>query len=466
MIGFQTGNPLAILDELRTLAAPVTTFFSGGKFADRSQAMDQNLKDTIMSQYDKTGIMSGNIGYSDFDKSQTPGAEFPNLDAMRSNLFSGDMSLPAFSNATTLGRVNYDIDPNTGKVNFGSNEYNFRPEMATIDPSDPYGQQAFSYFAGKANERNREINPDISIPVDYLRGFGRDFSQFGDSNLGQKLADSNLSKTLSNSIFTPAYGDIPTKEERDGLYSFDNLVSDTVIAQPKSQFQDYPGDKNLGSVQDFDLEGVQDIISQMEEEKGNYIERPEDKFNMDSILQSLGGFAKNTAGRYIGSQALGGAGGMLFGPIGGLVGGIIGALKGGDLFNQNTYSQQMYNNLTSQGQGYVDRLYGPGGVLQGYNQFSAFGKGALGTIANILAKNPNMSLERQNVYRTAADKYISGIDPIKQGIAAVTKPGTYSYDDAYINYAPPSGGDSGGGGGSGGETYGSVGSYEDFGTTY
>ena len=181
MIGFQPGtNPLSLYDELRTLAAPVTTFFSGGKFADRSQAMDQNLKDTIMSQYDKTGIMSGNIGYSDFDKNQTPGTEFPNLDAMRSNLFSGDMSLPAFSNATTLGRVNYDIDPNTGKVNFGSNAYNFRPEMATIDPSDPYGQQAFSYFAGKANERNREINPDISIPVDYLRGFGKDFSQFGD----------------------------------------------------------------------------------------------------------------------------------------------------------------------------------------------------------------------------------------------------------------------------------------------
>jgi hypothetical protein len=74
---------------------------------------------------------------------------------------------------------------------------------------------------------------------------------------------------------------------------------------------------------------------------------------MDGILQSLGGFAKNTAGRYIGSQALGGAGGMLFGPIGGLVGGIIGALKGGNLFNQNTYSQQMYNNLTPQGKAYA-----------------------------------------------------------------------------------------------------------------
>jgi hypothetical protein len=63
---------------------------------------------------------------------------------------------------------------------------------------------------------------------------------------------------------------------------------------------------------------------------------------MDGILQTLGGYAKNTAGRYIGSQALGGAGAMLFGPIGGLVGGIIGALKGGDLFNQYLYST-MYN---------------------------------------------------------------------------------------------------------------------------
>jgi hypothetical protein len=172
---------------------------------------------------------------------------------------------------------------------------------------------------------------------------------------------------------------------------------------------------------------------------------------MDGILQSLGGFAKNTAGRYIGSQALGGAGGMLFGPIGGLVGGIIGALKGGDLFNQNTYSQQMYNNLTPGGKAYASSLYGPGGALEGYNQFSAFGKGTLGTIGNILAKNPNMSLARQNIYRTAADKYISGIDPTQQGYNAVTKKGGYGYDDAYINYAPPSGGkgDSGGGGSQG-----------------
>jgi hypothetical protein len=296
MIGFQTGNPLAILDELKTLAAPVTTFFSGGKYAPRSQAMDQNLKDTIMSQYDKTGIMSGVLGYSDFDKSQTPGTAFPNLPLMSSNLFSGKVSPAQFSNAMTGGRLTYDINPDTGKVNFGSNEYNFRPEMATIDPSDPYGQQAFSYFAGKANERNREINPDISIPVDYLRGFGRDFSQFGD---------------------------IPTKEERQGIMN---------IETPKG----------------FDYNFDENVLK--EEEDAQYNLDNKRSFNMDGILQNLGGYAKDAAGRYIGSQALGGAGAMLLGPVGGIVGGIAGLLGGRDLFNSpyigaGAYTMDQYGNM-------------------------------------------------------------------------------------------------------------------------
>ena len=162
---------------------------------------------------------------------------------------------------------------------------------------------------------------------------------------------------------------------------------------------------------------------------------------MDGILQNLGGYAKDAAGRYIGSQALGGAGTMLLGPIGGLMG-------GGDLFNQNSYSQQMYNNLTPEGKTYASSLYGPGGILQGYNQISAFGRGTLGTIGNILANNPNMSPTRRSAFREAADRYISGIDPTQQGINAVTKKGGYGYDDAAIKYAPPSGGgDSGGSGG-------------------
>jgi hypothetical protein len=52
-----------------------------------------------------------------------------------------------------------------------------------------------------------------------------------------KLANLNLSNTLSNLAFTPAYGDIPTKEERQGIESFNNLVSDTVMAEPQISFK-------------------------------------------------------------------------------------------------------------------------------------------------------------------------------------------------------------------------------------
>jgi hypothetical protein len=388
------------------IAMPAVNFVRGLALGPQEALMTPSMQLDLARRAESKGGDKGALGYEDFGLDVTqPMGRFTG------GLFSLDPT--AFANVGSVGRVTYEKDPTQfGGYKYGSTMFDFTPDKDTGSTGNKI--------------------------LDFINEGG----------LAQKLANLNLSNTLSNLAFTPAYGDIPTKEERQGIESFNNLVSDTVMAEP-NQFQDYPGDKNLGSVQNFDLEGVRDIISQMEEEKGNYIERPEDGFNMEGILQSLGGFAKNTAGRYIGSQALGGAGGMLFGPIGGLVGGIIGALKGGDLFNQNTYSQQMYNNLTPGGKAYASSLYGPGGVLQGYNQFSAFGKGALGTIANNLAKNPNMSPARRNAYRTAADKYISGIDPTQQGYNAVTKKGGYGYDDAYINYAPPSGGgkDSGSGDG-------------------
>jgi hypothetical protein len=391
------------------IAMPAVNFVRGLALGPQEALMTPSMQLDLARRAESKGGDKGALGYEDFGLDVTqPMGRFTG------GLFSLDPT--AFANVGSAGRVTYEKDPTQfGGYKYGSTEYNFTPDKDTGSTGNKI--------------------------LDFINEGG----------LAQKLANKNLSNTLSNLAFTSAYGDIPTKEERDGLYSFNNLVSDTVIAEPRSQFQDYPGDKNLGSVQDqnlgFDYNFDENVLK--EEEDAQYNLDNKGSFNMEGILQSLGGFAKNTAGRYIGSQALGGAGGMMFGPIGGLVGGIIGALKGGDLFNQNTYSQQMYNNLTSQGQGYVDRLYGPGGVLQGYNQFSAFGKGALGTIANNLSKYPNMSPARRNAYRTAADKYISGIDPTQQGYNAVTKKGGYGYDDAYINYAPPSGGkrDSGSGDG-------------------
>ena len=165
------------IDTLTSLAAPYATFFSGGKFAPRSEAMDQNLQDIIRDQIATTGKGSGIIGYSDFDKSQTPGTEFPNMNTMMADLARGKISPAEFANLTTLGRLNYDVDPNTGKVNFDSNVYDFRPEVADQDG-------IFGIFARRANERAREINPNITIPVDELRGFGRNFSMFDQARMG------------------------------------------------------------------------------------------------------------------------------------------------------------------------------------------------------------------------------------------------------------------------------------------
>jgi len=254
--------------------------------------------------------------------------------------------------------------------------------------------------------------------------------------------------------FAGMYGEAMPENMYEEYFSYlgepgiSQALSDTVMAEPRgqSQFQDYPGVENLGGVQNFDLEGVRDIISQMEEEKGNYIERPENRFSMDGIMQNLKNYGKDAAGRYITSKALGGVGQMMFGIPGAIAGTIGGLMGGGDLFNQNSYSQQMYNNLTPEGKTYASSLYGPGGILQGYNQISAFGRGTLGTIGNILANNPNMSPTRRSAFREAADRYISGIDPSQQGINAVTKTGTHAYDDV-TKYIQPSGGDSGSSGG-------------------
>jgi hypothetical protein len=294
------------------IAMPAVNFVRGLALGPQEALMTPSMQLDLARRAESKGGDKGALGYEDFGLDVTqPMGRFTG------GLFSLDPT--AFANVGSAGRVTYEKDPTQfGGYKYGSTEYNFTPDKDTGSTGNKI--------------------------LDFINEGG----------LAQKLANLNLSKTLSNSIFTPAYGDIPTKEERQGIESFNNLVSDTVMAEP-NQFQDYPGDKNLGSVQDqnlgFDYNFDENVLK--EEEDAQYNLDNKGSFNMDGILQSLGGFAKNTAGRYIGSQALGGAGGMLFGPIGGLVGGIIGALKGGDLFNQNTYSQQMYNNLTPGGKQYA-----------------------------------------------------------------------------------------------------------------
>jgi hypothetical protein len=105
----------------------------------------------------------------------------------------------------------------------------------------------------------------------------------------------------------------------------------------------------------------------------------------------------------------------------------------------------------------ISGIYGEGGVMQGYNPVSAFGRGPIGAIENRISSIMNRTAPQTPLSRNlvldlynARDQLVGG-----QGINAVTRPGTYGYDDVIITNpppAPPSSGDSGDGwsGGSGG----------------
>ena len=104
----------------------------------------------------------------------------------------------------------------------------------------------------------------------------------------------------------------------------------------------------------------------------------------------------------------------------------------------------------------ISGIYGEGGVMQGYNPVSAFGRGPIGAIENRISSIMNRTAPMTDFARNqiwslydARDQLVGG-----QGINAVTRPGTYGYDDVVITNpppAPPSNGDSGSGwsGGSG-----------------
>ena len=113
-----------------------------------------------------------------------------------------------------------------------------------------------------------------------------------------------------------------------------------------------------------------------EEEDTSFV--PQNNFingGLDYLRNTFLPTLKDYGGRYITSQALGGAGNIIAGPIGGLIGGIGGLITGGNLFTETPeqslmkdYYAQMYG-LTPSGQIAT-------GIMAGYNP--VYGKGGAG----------------------------------------------------------------------------------------
>ena len=139
-----------------------------------------------------------------------------------------------------------------------------------------------------------------------------DLSQLTDSEL-QQLSNvgnfaamgelANRRNSIVRNLEIDPQGDIKTFNMSQGNLK-SNIVEDNDLeSQNAGEFQ--PEEKGIISLRDI----VGDIVS-----------------------KGAAGF-KDIAGRSIASQALGGAGGMIFGPIGALAGGLAGLFKGGDLFD-------------------------------------------------------------------------------------------------------------------------------------
>jgi len=202
-----------------------------------------------------------------------------------------------------------------------------------------------------------------------------------------QLTDSELQQ-LSNVGNFAAMGELANRR---------NAIVRNLEIDPQGDIKTFnmsQGTLKSNRVENNDLESQNDGAFIPEEEKGI--------FSLRDILADLGrkgveGF-KDVAGRGIASQALGTAGGMILGPLGYLAGGIFGALKGGDMFDRSQ-SQINFNNLSPEAQAYTSSLYNPGGLLSGYNQISARGVGALGTLQNRLGNIQN-TLNKQGANKS------------------------------------------------------------------
>ena len=174
---------------------------------------------------------------------------------------------------------------------------------------------------------------------------------------------------------------------------------------------------------DFDKAPYSELDDFEAQNAGQFV--PEEEKGFAEFLQNLSGgavnFGKDILGRQIASQALGRAGAMI-NPYLALAGGITGLLGGGDLFNSNSLSQRNFDNLSPEAQAYTSSLYGrqrdgTPGLLEGYNQISARGVGALGTLQNRLSNIQNRkapqtpySINLSNQIQNAIDTIIADKD--------------------------------------------------------
>ena len=201
-----------------------------------------------------------------------------------------------------------------------------------------------------------------------------------------------------------------------GKQGTSQTLSDTVLAEPTT------GIMNIETPKGFDYNFDENVLK--EEEDAQYNLDNKRSFNMDGMLQNLGGYAKDAAGRYIGSQALGGAGAMLLGPVGGVVGGIAGLLGGKDLFNSpyigagaytmdqygNMYTADQLNKMNARGGYYTDQARDSRRRDQSIRKMEERKAQGLSYGINRLDELKQQAAQEEAARQSAVDAYFGGSD--------------------------------------------------------
>jgi hypothetical protein len=309
---------MAVSDYLQ-LAMPAINFGKGILGIGENALITDAMREQLVQRAKETELNKGSLGYEAFGL-----PTFSKGDRFSGGLFDLVLKDPvAFANVGSVGRVSFEKDPTQpGGYRFGDIKYDFTPDKDTGSTGNKI--------------------------LDFINEGG----------LAKKIADSNLSKTLSNLVFTPAYGDIPTKEEREGLESFNTLVSDTVMAEPYNMVSDTVRAEPYNMASDTvraepqiaqtepaarnNQADILQIINQMEEEKKNYYTQPEEQ--PDFIDKMLSGLQRGA--QYAGGANIGMGIGTLIDPSLGFISALLGGkyLGGADTsmtptdrYNLSTY---------------------------------------------------------------------------------------------------------------------------------
>jgi hypothetical protein len=201
-----------------------------------------------------------------------------------------------------------------------------------------------------------------------------------------------------------------------GKQGIPQALSDTVLAEPPT------GIMNIETPKGFDYNFNQDVLK--EEEDAQYNLDNKRSFNMDGILQNLGGYAKDAAGRYIGLEALGGAGTMIGGPVFGGIAALAGLVGGGNLFNSpyigaGAYTMDQYGNMYTADQ--LNKMNARGGYYsepardsrrrdQSIRRMEERKAQGLGYGINRLEQLKQQAAQEEAARQSALDAYFGGSD--------------------------------------------------------